>query len=96
MGLLITSLCTAIAVSFFGVIAFVGLVVPHMVRMCIGENEEFLLPASALFGGVFLLACDTLARTVLSPIILPVGILTSFLGVPLFLFLLIRRKREEI
>ncbi|MGL5682003.1 MAG: FecCD family ABC transporter permease [Marinifilaceae bacterium] len=91
-GLIITSLCTAVAVSFFGVIAFVGLVVPHMVRKCIGENEEFLIPGSALFGGLFLLLCDTLARTVLSPIVLPVGILTSFLGVPLFLFLLIRKR----
>lgn len=91
-GLVVTSLCTAVAVSFFGVIAFVGLVVPHIVRKCVGDNEEFLLPASALFGGGFLLLCDTAARTLLAPVILPVGILTSFLGVPLFLFLLIRKK----
>lgn len=91
-GLIVTSLCTAIAVSFFGVIAFVGLVVPHIVRKCIGDNEEFLITGSAVFGGMFLLLCDTVARTIISPIVLPVGILTSFLGVPLFLFLLIRRK----
>lgn len=91
-GMVITSLCTAVAVSFFGVIAFVGLVVPHIVRKCIGDNEEFLLTGSAVFGGMFLLLCDTAARTVLSPIILPVGILTSFLGVPLFLFLLTRKR----
>ena len=83
-GMVVTSLITAVAVSFFGVIAFVGL---------IGDNEEFLIPGSAIFGGMFLLLCDTVARTILSPIILPVGILTSFLGVPLFLFLLTRKKR---
>lgn len=91
-GLVVTSLCTAVAVSFFGVIAFVGLVVPHIVRKCIGDNEEFLITVSALFGGLFLLLCDTVARTVLAPVVLPVGILTSFLGVPLFLFLLVRKK----
>lgn len=93
IGMLVTSLCTAVAVSFFGVIAFVGLVVPHIVRKCIGDNEEFLIMGSAVFGGMFLLLCDTVARTVISPVILPVGILTSFLGVPLFLFLLMRKGR---
>ena len=91
-GMVVTYLCHALAVSFFGVIAFVGLVVPHIVRKFIGDNEEFLIPGSAVFGGMFLLLCDTVARTLLSPIILPVGILTSFLGVPLFLFLLTRKK----
>ncbi|MDE7374498.1 MAG: iron ABC transporter permease [Odoribacter sp.] len=91
-GLVIASLCTAVAVSFFGVIAFVGLVVPHIVRKWMGENEEFLLTGSVVFGGMFLLLCDTVARTVVSPIVLPVGILTSFLGVPLFLFLLTRKR----
>lgn len=92
IGMVVTSLCTAVAVSFFGVIAFVGLVVPHIVRKLIGDNEEFLITGSAIFGGMFLLLCDTVARTIISPIILPVGILTSFLGVPLFLFLLTRKK----
>lgn len=95
VGLIITSLITAVAVSFFGVIAFVGLVVPHIVRKCIGDNEEFLITGSAVFGGMFLLLCDTVARTVISPVILPVGILTSFLGVPLFLVLLTRKKRMD-
>lgn len=93
IGMMVTSLCTAVAVSFFGVIAFVGLVVPHIVRKCIGDNEEFLIIGSAVFGGMFLLLCDTVARTVISPVVLPVGILTSFLGVPLFLFLLVRKKK---
>ena len=90
MGMIASSLCTAIVVSFYGIIAFVGLVVPHIVRRCIGGDEQFVIPASALFGGMFLLFSDTIARTIISPVILPVGILTSFIGAPLFLFLLIR------
>jgi iron complex transport system permease protein len=89
-GMTVASLATAVAVSFYGIIAFVGLVVPHIVRRIIGGNEQFLIPASALFGALFLLASDTLARTIISPVVLPVGILTSFIGAPLFLFLLIR------
>ncbi len=89
-GMTVASLATAVAVSFYGIIAFVGLVVPHIVRRIIGGDEQFLIPASALFGAFFLLASDTLARTIISPVILPVGILTSFIGAPLFLFLLIK------
>ncbi|MBN2165404.1 MAG: iron ABC transporter permease [Marinilabiliaceae bacterium] len=90
IGMIVASLITASVVSFYGIIAFVGLVVPHIVRRLIGGDDFFLIPASALFGGVFLLLSDTLARTIISPVILPVGILTSFLGAPLFLFLLIK------
>lgn len=89
-GMILASLITAVVVSFYGIIAFVGLVVPHIVRRIIGGDELFLMPASAIFGGIFLLLADTMARTIISPVILPVGILTSFLGAPLFLFLLIR------
>ena len=89
-GMVASALATAIVVSFYGVIAFVGLVVPHIVRRIIGNDDQFLIPASAVFGGFFLLLSDTLARTVLSPVVLPVGILTSFIGAPLFLFLLIK------
>ncbi|MFW6103993.1 MAG: FecCD family ABC transporter permease, partial [Bacteroidota bacterium] len=89
-GMITASLATAVTVSFFGIIAFVGLVVPHIVRRVIGGDERFLIPASALFGGMFLLVSDTVARTVIAPVVLPVGILTSFLGAPLFLYLLIR------
>lgn len=89
-GLLLASLVTAITVAFFGIIAFVGLVVPHIVRRIIGGDERFLIPASALFGSLFLLISDTVARTIIAPVVLPVGILTSFLGAPLFLYLLIK------
>ena len=89
-GMVVASLVTAVVVSFYGIIAFIGLVVPHIVHRIIGGDEQFLIPASALCGGVFLLLSDTLARTVISPVILPVGILTSFIGAPLFLFLLVK------
>ena len=89
-GMLIASLATAVVVSFYGIIAFVGLVVPHIVRRFIGGDESFLIPAAALFGALFLLLSDTVARTLFSPVILPVGILTSFIGAPLFLFLLLK------
>ncbi|MEF8874733.1 MAG: iron ABC transporter permease [Candidatus Thermoplasmatota archaeon] len=91
-GMLLASLATAVIVSFFGIIGFVGLVVPHIVRKVIGGDERYLIPASAIFGGAFLLASDTVARTVISPIILPVGILTSFLGAPLFIYLLVKGR----
>jgi iron complex transport system permease protein len=94
-GLVAASLTTAVVVSFYGIIAFVGLVVPHIVRRIIGGDEQFLIPASSICGGIFLLLSDTLARTIISPVILPVGILTSFVGAPLFLFLLIRGMGKD-
>ncbi|MBN1158950.1 MAG: iron ABC transporter permease [Bacteroidales bacterium] len=94
-GMVMASLATAVVVSFYGIIAFIGLVVPHIVRRIIGNDEHFLIPAAAVFGGVFLLLADTLARTIISPVILPVGILTSFIGAPLFLFLLIRGMEKS-
>ena len=92
--LICCTLCTSIVVSFFGVIAFVGLVVPHIVRASIGNNEEHLIPTTAICGGVFLLLCDTIGRTLFSPIIIPVGIITSFVGVPIFLFLLFKNNMK--
>ena len=87
---LTASLLTALAVSIAGTIGFVGLIVPHLLRLIIGADHRILLPASALFGGTFLLLADTLARTVLSPRQLPVGVLTAIIGVVLFLLLLYR------
>jgi iron complex transport system permease protein len=89
-SMVVATLLTAIVVAFYGVIAFVGLVVPHIIRRLIGNDEQFIIPASAISGGLFLLLSDMLARTIIAPVILPVGILTSFVGAPLFLFLLIR------
>ncbi len=92
IALVCCTICTAVVVSFFGVIAFVGLVVPHIVRFCVGSDESVLIPYSALCGGLFLLLCDTLGKTLFSPIVIPVGIITSFVGVPVFLLLLFRNR----
>jgi len=90
---LATSLLVAAAVSVSGVIGFVGLIVPHALRMLWGPDHRLLLPASVLAGGAFLLATDTLARTVVAPAELPTGVVTALAGVPLFVYLLIRTGR---
>jgi iron complex transport system permease protein len=84
------SLLTALAVAIAGTVGFVGLIVPHLVRLLVGADHRRLIPISALAGSVFLLLADTLARTVIAPRQLPVGVLTALLGVPLFLLLLRR------
>lgn len=88
------SLLTAAAVAIGGSIGFVGLVIPHLLRLLIGSDHRWLLPASVLGGGALLLLADTLARTLFAPQQLPVGVLTALVGVPLFLFLLQRSHRE--
>lgn len=88
LGVLFSSLLSAVCVSFVGVIGFVGLLGPHMVKRVIGADYRFLLPASALWGATLLLLSDTLSRIVLSPVILPVGIVTSLMGTLLFLYLI--------
>ena len=90
---LTASLMTATAVTIGGSIGFVGLVVPHMLRLFAGSDHRLLLPATVLGGGTLLLVADTLARTLLAPEQLPVGVLTAMLGVPLFLYLLQRSYR---
>ncbi|MFW5730755.1 MAG: FecCD family ABC transporter permease [Desulfonatronovibrionaceae bacterium] len=91
-GMLVASLLTATIVSFLGIIGFVGLVCPHIVRRIIGDDHRFLMPASCLTGGALLLVSDTAARLLLAPHVLPVSILTAFLGAPTFLYLLIKRR----
>jgi len=93
-GLILSSLLTAGAICFVGTIGFIGLVAPHISRMLVGGDHRFLLPTSCLMGAVLLLTADTAARTILSPLILPVGILTSFLGVPLFVYLIIKTRKQ--
>ncbi|MGE5241706.1 MAG: iron chelate uptake ABC transporter family permease subunit, partial [Bacteroidota bacterium] len=73
-------------------VGFVGLVIPHILRLAGGSDHRFLLPASALLGGGFLTVADTLARSWAAPAQLPVGVLTALLGVPVFLFLLVRTR----
>ena len=89
----VTALATAVSVTTVGVIGFVGLVVPHLIRLVVGSDHRIVLPASALAGGSLLVIADTLARTVLAPRQLPVGALTAALGVPLFLILMSRSRR---
>jgi iron complex transport system permease protein len=92
--LIAASLVTAIAVSVSGVIGFVGLIIPHVVRILVGPDHRILLPASIVSGALFLIWTDTLARTVIAPAELPVGIITSLLGAPFFIYLLMSRKKS--
>jgi len=90
----IGSLLTACAVSVGGLIGFVGLIMPHAMRLILGPDHRFLLPASALAGASFLMLADLLARTLLSPAEIPVGVLTALIGAPFFIYLLRRTRRE--
>lgn len=92
---LLASVLTAAAVSVAGNIGFVGLIVPHLMRLLVGSDHRVLLPATAMFGGLFLVLSDTLARTLLAPRQLPVGVVTALLGVPLFLLLLNRARLRQ-
>ena len=88
---LVASLVTGVAVSVSGIIGFVGLIIPHIMRMMLGSDHRLLLPASFLFGASFLAIADTIARTVISPTELPVGVITALCGAPYFIYLLRRR-----
>ena len=89
--LIITSLITAVAVSLAGIIGFVGIMVPHFMRLVFGSDHRLLLPAAALFGASFLIVADTIARVVFAPAELPVGVITALCGAPYFIFLLKRK-----
>ena len=89
--LAVTGLICAGVVSFTGVIGFVGLVTPHIVRIFIGADNRYLLPASALFGAMLMVVCDLLGRAVLDPAVLPVGVVMAFIGGPTFIWLLVRK-----
>jgi len=91
--LVFASLITAAAVSVCGIIGFVGLIIPHLMRILVGPDHRVLLPSSCLVGAIFLVWVDTLARTLIEPTELPVGIITALLGTPFFLYLLRKRKR---
>ncbi|WP_242833710.1 FecCD family ABC transporter permease [Desulfosporosinus youngiae] len=86
----ICSLTAAVAVSFVGIISFVGLVAPHIMRRFVGNDYRYLIPCSAVAGALLLILADTFGRLIIAPVILPIGAITSFLGAPLFLFLLFR------
>ncbi|MEL7532641.1 MAG: iron chelate uptake ABC transporter family permease subunit, partial [Bacteroidota bacterium] len=90
---LATGLCTGVAVALCGVIGFVGLVVPHVLRLIGGGHHQFLLPASALAGGLLLCWADVFSRVIVAPAELPIGVLTAIAGSPVFLILLIQRQK---
>lgn len=92
---LLASLLTAFAVTQAGSVGFIGLIVPHMLRLIAGSDHRLLLPASVLLGGSLLLISDTLARTIIAPQQLPVGVITAFIGVPFFLYLLNKNFSQQ-
>ncbi len=92
--LVVCALVTGAAVSVSGIIGFVGLIVPHMVRMLIGSRNKILLPCSAMCGAIFLVCCDTLSRVIAKPADVPIGIITAAVGAPYFIFLLRKRKKS--
>ena len=90
ISMAVCSLISAIGVAFVGIISFVGLVAPHLMRIFVGNDYRYLVPASALCGALILLMADTFGRLIVSPIILPIGAITSFFGAPMFLYLLFK------
>lgn len=94
--LIISTFITAAAVSIVGTVGFVGLVVPHLIRLLIGPDYRILIPLSAIYGGIFVLWADTIARTALSPTEIPLGVITAFLGAPFFAYLLRKNKQTKV
>lgn len=92
--LIIISLMAASVVCFTGIIGFVGLVAPHIVRIFLGSDNRYLIPASAAFGAVLLMVSDLISRTIIAPTFLPVGVITAFIGCPMFLWLLIKARKS--
>jgi iron complex transport system permease protein len=94
VGMVLASVLSAFIVSFFGIIAFVGLLGPHIARMIIGSDHRYLIPLSVILGAMILIIADGVGQVILYPSVIPVGIITSMLGGPLFIYLLIRRYRK--
>ncbi len=92
VSVILSSLLAASAVSIAGIISFVGLIVPNLSRLLIGDDHRYAVPCSVILGAIFLLVSDTIARTVISPAEIPVGIITSFIGAPVFIWLILRKK----
>ena len=95
VNMVLCCLCSSVIVSQVGLISFIGLVAPHIVRMVVGNNHVYLIPGSILGGATLLLLGDLFAKTVISPVILPIGAITSFLGGPLFLYLLFKGGKKQ-
>ncbi|MBC2701894.1 MAG: iron ABC transporter permease [ANME-2 cluster archaeon] len=95
-AMVVASLLVAITVCFTGMIGFIGLLAPHICRLVIGDDHRFVIPISGLVGAVLLLGLDLVARTVISPVILPVGVLTTLMGAPLLAYLIVREGRKAV
>lgn len=95
VGLILSCLVTSTVVSFMGIIGFIGLISPHIVRLIVGNDYRFLLPYSIILGSTILLLSDIIGRIVLAPATIPVGIITSLLGVPIFLYILLKNKEVK-
>jgi iron complex transport system permease protein len=95
LSFFISSVIIGLAVAFAGPIGFVGLVVPHVLRLLFGPDHKYVFSGSVVAGGVFLALCDAFARTIIAPAELPVGVITALLGGPFFIYLLIRRKKTH-
>jgi iron complex transport system permease protein len=94
LSLLLTAFLSAMLVSRYGVIAFIGLIGPHIARMLVGSDHRYLIPMSMALGGCILLIANCVAANLVRPMVLPVGLLTSLLGGPMFIYLLVRRFRR--
>ena len=92
--LILSSVLTASVIAFTGIIGFIGLVSPHICRLIVGSDHRFLIPSSGLMGAIILLVSDTACRTIIQPTEIPVGIMTSFIGVPFFIYLLMKKRRR--
>lgn len=94
-SMVVASLTASVIVSYIGIINFIGLIAPHLMRRVVGSDYRYLLPASALMGSVLLLLSDTVARLIVQPVVLPIGAITSFLGAPLFLYLIFKGGKRR-
>ena len=92
--MVVGSFTAAVIVSYIGIISFVGLIAPHLVRKFVGSDYRYLLPAAGLAGANLLLVSDLLSRLIISPIVLPIGAITSILGAPVFLWIILKRGRH--
>lgn len=92
--ILISSIMVGISVAFCGMIGFVGLVTPHLIRLCIGPNHRYLIPGSALLGAIIILISDLISKSIIAPAQLPLGVVTSTIGAPFFIWLIINQKRR--
>jgi iron complex transport system permease protein len=96
VAIFLVAAMTGVSVAFCGVIGFVGIIVPHLLRMAVGPDHRFLLPGSALLGGVLMVTADMVARKLVAPAELPIGILTAIIGAPFFLWILFRGRRGQL